>query len=160
METIRITPEVLGLIINNLCYQTRIVYPVSKAGTQGFTLGALRELFPKILHPRLPWDSSSSSILKNVFNIKKREKITWSLQSIGFHSNFIFFKLLKILFFKQQHVGGIKTHSLSTWVNCRSAQRYVHPVLRTQEQFWPFCLELGISPVMDFPPTVLLGFLW
>lgn len=77
---------------NDLCYLTRIVYLVSKAGTQGYSLGVLRELFPKILPPKLPWDSSSFTTFKNLFNIKKREKITWSVQSIGFHSNFILSK--------------------------------------------------------------------
>lgn len=139
---------------------------MSKAGTQGFILEVLRELFPKILHPRLPRDSSNCTTFRNLFNIKKREKITWSLQSIGFHSNFILHKTVKIFVLQAAACGWYKKCSLSTWANCWSAQRYLHPVLRTQEQFWLFCLELGISSVMDFSPYcspwvfIIKGILW
>lgn len=135
METIWITPEVLGLLINNLCYQTRIVYPVSKANSQAFILGILRELFPKILHPRLPWDSSSFTTFKNLF-FKKKEEIMWSLQSIGFHSNFILLKTDKNFVLQAAARGWYKKKlQFEHLSELLSAQRYVHPVLRTQEQF-------------------------
>lgn len=109
METIWITPEVLGLLINNLCYQTRIVYPVSKASSQGFILGILRKLFPKILYPRLPWDNFTT--FKNLF-FKKKEKNTWSLQSTGFHSNFILLKTVKNFVLQATACGWYKKNAV------------------------------------------------
>lgn len=56
METVLITPKVLGLIINNLCYQTRLVYTVPKWGRQRFGHEGLWEsYFPKLYVHRLPY---------------------------------------------------------------------------------------------------------
>lgn len=112
METIWRAPEVLGLTINNLCYQTGIVYPVSKAGTQGFTSGVLRELFSKIWHPRLPCDNCSFTTFKNFFKIERREKITWWLHCIGFHSNFILFKTIKNFVLQAAACGWYKKNAV------------------------------------------------
>lgn len=104
METVLITAEVLGLIINNLCYQTRMVYTVSKQGSQGLGHEGFSEsYFPKLYIHRLP----HHILMKVLFlppsriseTLRRGKKLHGHYSPSDFTLSF-FVRLWKILFFK------------------------------------------------------------
>lgn len=152
----------LGLIINHLYHQPRTAYAAS---IQGFGHEGFSVLFHKTLKSQVTLshfnECSVSNTVEDLWNIKGRKKVTQSLQSIGFNSNVYLYMTVKNIVLQVAACGWYKKKcSLSTSVDFWSAQKCVHPMLRTQKQFWPFYLELGISSVMDYLPTALFVFIY
>lgn len=106
VETILITAKVLRLIINNLCYQTRMVYTVSRPGSQGFD----HEDFSESYFPKLYIHSQPYHILMKVIFLvlsrisetlrKEKKKIHGHHSPSDFTLSLFIIRLWKFLFFK------------------------------------------------------------
>lgn len=117
VETILITAKVLRLIINNLCYQTRMVCTVSRLGSQGFD----HEGFSESYFPKLYIHSQPYHILMKVIflvlsriseTLRKEKKNTWSSQSIRFYSIIIYYKTVKIFVLQGAACGLYKKNAV------------------------------------------------
>lgn len=105
METILITAGVLGLIINNLCYQTRMVYTVSKQGSQGFGHEGFSEsYFPKLYAHRLPYHILMTVLFLLLSRIsetlRRGKKLRGHYSPLDFILMSFFIRLWKLLFLK------------------------------------------------------------
>lgn len=94
------TAEVLGLIINNLCYQTGVVYSAPKQGSWDFGHEGLSEsCFPKLCICRLLYHILMMGFffitVKSLWKIQEKEKLTWPLHPIRFYSSIIFYKTVE-----------------------------------------------------------------
>lgn len=104
-ETVLVAAEVLGLIVNNWGYLTRMVYPVCKQGSQGFG----REGFSGSYFPKLYIHRPPSHILVEVLvlplsriseTLRRGQRLHGHCSLSDFTQVSFFTRLWKILFLK------------------------------------------------------------